>query len=188
MSDIKLHLGCGHRYLEGFIHVDKDTLPHIDYKQTDLSFLPMFKNDSVDLIYTCGAFEYYDRQEAASVLKEWRRVLKPNGTLKISVPNFESIVQVYQKYNDLDGIGILGPLYGKWKLQEDNHIYHRTVYDQKSLSKLLSECGYKNVKNYSAEDFLPKDYDDFSLAYVPHMDKSGIQMQLNLECKNEQYN
>ena len=76
MSEIKLHLGCGHRFLEGYVHVDIDNLPHIDYPNTDLGNLSMFKDYSVDLIYSCGSFEYYDREEAVYVLREWRRVLK----------------------------------------------------------------------------------------------------------------
>lgn len=182
MSNIKLHLGCGHRHLKNFIHVDKDVLPHIDHPNTDLGDLFMFNNSSVDMIYTCGSFEYYDREEAIHVLEEWRRVLKTGGTLKISVPNFSSVVKVYQKYNNLDGIGILGPLYGKWKIHNNRFLYHKTVYDKKSLSNLLSKVGFRNIKNYVAEDFLPNGYDDYSLAYVPHMDKNGIQIQLNMEC------
>tara|TARA_R110001592_G_scaffold64095_2_gene196786 strand:- start:273 stop:824 length:552 start_codon:yes stop_codon:yes gene_type:complete len=178
----KLHLGCGPRFLEGFIHVDKDDLPHIDYPNTDIGDLGMFKDNSVGLIYSCGAFEYYDREEAVSVLLEWKRVLKKNGTLRLSVPNFSSVVEVYNKYNNLDGIGILGPLYGKWKIKKNTYIYHKTVYDKKSLTSLLADQGFRSVKEYNAEEFLPSGYDDYSLAYVPHMDKTGIQMHLNLEC------
>ena len=183
MSKLKLHLVCGHRYLKGYIHVDIDTLPHIDYPKTDLGNLSMFKDSSVDLIYSCGSFEYYDRGEAVRVLQEWRRVLKNGGILKISVPDFASIVEVYQKNKNVDGIGILGPLFGKWKINENQFIYHKTVYDEKSLTMLLSQCGFGNVTKYNAEKFLPKGFDDYSKAYIPHMDKSGIQMQLNLECK-----
>ena len=182
MSNLRLHLGCGHRHLEGYTHVDIDNLPHIEYPNTDLRDLSMFEDSSVDLIYTCGSFEYYDREEAVKVLKEWRRVLKTNGILKISVPNFESVVKVYEKYGDLDGIGILGPLFGKWRINNEKFIYHKTVYDEKSLSTLLQNQGFKKIKKYDAHNFLPKDYDDYSLAYVPHLDRSGIQMQLNLEC------
>jgi len=182
MSELKLHLGCGHRYLEGFVHVDKDTLPHIEYPDTDLAALHMFKDSTVDLIYTCGSFEYYDRSEALDVLSEWKRVLKKDGTLRISVPNFSSVVEVYQKFGDIDGIGILGPLYGKWPISNGDFLYHKTVYDEKSLSKLLSSQGFQDIKKYDAHEFLPDGYDDYSLAYVPHMNKNGIQMQLNLEC------
>ena len=178
----KLHLGCGHRYLKGFIHVDKDELPHIDYPNTDIGDLNMFDDNSIDLIYSCGSFEYYDREEAGPVLLEWKRVLKKNGVLKLSVPNFSSIVEVYKKYKNLDGMGILGPLYGKWKIKKDTYIYHRTVYDKDSLTNLLISLGFNSVKEYSAERFLPKGYDDYSLAYIPHMDRAGIQMHLNLEC------
>ncbi len=183
MSDIKLHLGCGPRHLEGFIHIDKDTLPHIDHPNTDLGDLSMFKDNSVDMIYTCGSFEYYDRQEAVIILKEWLRVLRKGGVLKVSVPNFKSVVKAYQEHGDVDGIGILGPLYGKWKLNSEEYLYHRTIYDNDSLTKLLFEQGFTEVQEYDAHEFLPENYDDFSLAYVPHMDKTGIQMHLNLECK-----
>jgi len=182
MGNTKLHLGCGHRYLDGFIHVDKDVLPHIDHPDTDIGQLSMFEDSCVDLIYTCGSFEYYDREEAIAVLQEWKRVLRVGGQLKISVPNFASIVEVYQKYKNLDGIGILGPLYGKWKIHGNKFIYHKTVYDEISLQNLLLESGFKEVKKYNPHEFLPRGYDDFSLAYVPHMDTSGIPMQLNLEC------
>jgi len=180
--DKKLHLGCGPRFLEGFIHIDKDNLPHMDHPNTDIGDLNMFEDNSIDLIYTCGSFEYYDRVEAVNVLKEWYRVLKKGGVLKISVPNFSSIVEVYQSFRDVDSIGILGPLYGKWKIHDNKFIYHKTVYDKKCLSKLLTKQGFSGIIDYKAEEFLPKNYDDYSLAYVPHMDKEGIQMHLNLEC------
>jgi predicted SAM-dependent methyltransferase len=31
--EIKLHLGCGKRYIPGFIHIDLADYPHIDYKE-----------------------------------------------------------------------------------------------------------------------------------------------------------
>ena len=182
MSDLKLHLGCGHRYLDGFIHVDMDHLDHIDHPGTDLKDLSFFHDNSADLIYTCGSFEYYDREEALSALREWRRVLKPGGILKISVPNFESVIKVYQSHGDLNGIGILGPLYGKWGLSDGSFVYHKTVYDQRSLSNLLESAGFSKTKLYDAHQFLPQNYDDYSLAYYPHMDRTGVQMHLNMEC------
>tara|TARA_Y100000310_G_C20677803_1_gene814097 strand:- start:888 stop:1457 length:570 start_codon:yes stop_codon:yes gene_type:complete len=187
MNKIKLHLGCSHRYLRGYIHVDKDKGEHIDYN-VNINDLNMFSDDSVDEIYTCGTFEYFDREEAPTVLKEWLRVLKTNGILRVSVPDFESIIKVYLKNGkDVDKRGILGPLFGKWPIvnasDKDMILYHKTVYDFKSLVRMLSDAGFYDIKNYDCWKFLPEDFDDYSKAYMPHMDKNGIQMCLNIFCK-----
>ena len=145
---MKLHLGRGPRHLEGFVHVDIDNQEHIDFPNTDISNLDMIKDKTVDLIYTCGSFEYFDREKAPLVLKEWKRVLKVGGQLKISVPDFQSIVKVYVNNKDVDGIGILGPLYGKWQVNAGHHVYHKTVYDFVSLKNMLENSGFSKVKNY----------------------------------------
>ena len=50
---MKLHLGCGKRCLEGFLHIDIADFDHIDYKSS-VDRLPMIDDNSVDLIYaTC---------------------------------------------------------------------------------------------------------------------------------------
>lgn len=184
-KELKIHLGCGKRNIPGFVHVDIDNHPHIDYIHK-INDLPMFANNSADFIYSCHNFEYFDRDEAINVLKEWNRVLKSNGILRMAVPNFEAIVQVYLKYKDLDHKGILGPLYGKWQVQnnkEVSFIYHKTVYDFQSLKKNLENAGFINVRKYNPKEVFPEDYDDHSMAYIPHMDKNGILVSLNIECE-----
>jgi predicted SAM-dependent methyltransferase len=183
-DNLKIHLGCGKRYLPGFIHIDIDKHPHIDH-YSNIDKLPMLKNNSVGLIYTCHAFEYYDREQAKEVLREWHRVLKTKGVLRIAVPDFEKIVEVYKTYKDIEHQGILGPLFGKWEINKKNKkpecIYHKTTYDFKSLKNILKENGFTNIVKYNADEVLPKNYDDYSKAYIPHMDKNGIHISLNLE-------
>jgi len=184
---VKLHLGCGKRYIPGFIHIDLADYPHIDYRR-DISDLSIFPNESVDLIYCCHALQYFDRDEAREkVLPEWYRVLKHGGILRLAVPDFEAIVKVYLKYKDLDHRGILGPLYGKMVVNTPEGkrvIYHKTVYDFNSLKKLLELVGFQNVHRYDWRKTIHKDYDDFSQAYIPHMDKEhGILISLNVEAE-----
>lgn len=184
--EIKLHLGCGKKYIPGFIHIDLDDYPHIDYK-SDISNLSMFAGDSVDLIYCCHALEYFDREEARKVLKEWHRVLKTGGILRIAVPDFEALIKVYVQYKDL--IMILGPLCGRIIIKTpegEKIVYHKTVYDFKSLKEILESVGFKNVHRYDWRETSHKDYDDFSQAYIPHMDKEhGLLISLNVECEKK---
>ncbi len=177
---MKLHLGCGERYLEGFTHVDLAKYDHIDY-EIPVDNLEIFSDNSIEEIYASHVIEYFDREEIKSVLKEWNRVLKKNGVLRIAVPNLPELIKVYETYNDLNNI--LGPLYGKWKI-DNKTIYHKTVYDEKSLTSVLEQAGFRDIRKWDWKTvFINKEYDDHSQAYFPHMDKeNGIHISLNLEC------
>tara|TARA_B100000287_G_scaffold231567_2_gene218026 strand:+ start:3770 stop:4309 length:540 start_codon:yes stop_codon:yes gene_type:complete len=177
---MKLHLGCGERYLEGFIHVDLAGYDHIDHEMP-VDNLEIFSDNSVEEIYASHVIEYFDREEIKSVLKEWKRVLKENGVLRLAVPNFPELIKVYEISDDLSKI--LGPLYGKWKIDKKN-IYHKTVYDEKSLKIILEQAGFRNIRKWDWKTvFSDHNYDDHSQAYFPHMDKeNGIHVSLNLEC------
>ena len=178
---MKLHLGCGDKFLEGFIHVDIDEKDHIDFPKTDLRELP-FELNSVDLIYSCGNLEYYDQEELPIILKEWCRVLKHGGILRLSVPNFDSIIKVYlNNGKNIHGEGILGPIFGKWKLNNGKYIYHKTVFNFDSLEKHLINAGFEDIRPYNHNDVMPLGFDDYSMAYVPYKDSSGIQISLNIE-------
>jgi|TARA_B100001939_G_C16688648_1_gene507607 predicted SAM-dependent methyltransferase len=180
---VKLHLGCGKRYLEGYIHVDIAEFEHIDY-QLPIDDLSTFKDNTIEEIYASHVLEYFDRNDVINVLTEWKRVLKPSGILRLAVPNFPKLVEVYQSSKDLSSI--LGPLYGKWDIGNQEFIYHKTVYDENSLKNVLEEVGFKNIKIWDWKEFFKeqKDFDDHSQAYYPHMQKdSGIHVSLNLQCE-----
>lgn len=178
MNEIKLHLGCGERYIHSFIHVDLADYPHIDYKQ-DISDLSMFEDNAVDVIYACHVLEHFKRYETERVLTEWCRVLKPKGILRVAVPDFEAIVKAYEKYEDMELI--MGLLYGG---QDYEYNFHYVAFDFKYLEKSLKKVGFKNVYRYDWRKTIHKDYDDFSQAYIPHMDNEhGILMSLNVEAE-----
>lgn len=175
---MKLHLGCGKKFIPGFKHVDLQDLEHIDYK-TSVDKLDFALDGSVELIYAAHILEHFGRNEYKDVLKEWFRVLEPNGILRISVPNFDSVVKYYtEKDNNLELL--LGLLVGGQKVGE--YDYHKMVFDKKLLSKALKEVGFKSVVEYNWRETEHNEIDDFSQAYLPHMDKeNGMLMSLNLE-------
>lgn len=175
---IQLHLGCGERYIPGFIHIDVRKFPHVDHVAS-VDKLDMFEDNSVDLIYACHLLEHFKRNQIEDILKEWYRVLKPGGILRLATPDFEKLVEVYLKHKDLKLI--LGPLVGRQDYPENTHYI---IFDFATLSEILKKVGFKKIYRYDWRKTIHKDYDDFSQAYIPHMDKkNGILISLNIEAK-----
>ena len=181
---IKINMGSGWRdFGKDWIHIDGGDYSHLD--SYDIYNLP-YRNDSVSLIYASHLIEYFDRDEVKLLLKEWIRTLEPGGTLRIAVPDFEAITDLYflknrgEKIYPLDTF--LGPLYGKMDMAGKT-IYHKTTYDFESLKKILEELGMSNISRYDWRETEHADFDDHSQAYIPHMDKeNGILISLNVEC------
>ncbi|PHR56660.1 MAG: methyltransferase [Robiginitomaculum sp.] len=179
---MKLNLGCWHRNIPGWIHVDLCDMPHIDYK-TGIDDLSMLESGSAELIYSSHSLEYFDRQHVGGVLTEWARVLEPGGLLRLAVPDFDQLIKVYQKTGKLEKV--LGPLYGRMEIDTETGpqtLFHKTTYSFNSLKTVLEDNGFTNVRRYDWQDTIHKDYDDHSQAYFPHMDKeNGILVSLNVE-------
>lgn len=181
-TGLRLHLGCGKRHIPGFVHVDLDEHPHIDHYH-DIRRLPMFEDGSADLVYACHVLEYFDRVEVLDVLKEWHRVLRPGGTIRLAVPDFSALAEAYRRWGDLSKI--IGPLFGHIEIDTPEgmkKLFHRTVYDFDTLQNTLETAGFCQVRRYDWADTVHKDHDDFSQAYLPHMDKeNGLLISLNVE-------
>ncbi len=180
----KVHLGCWHREIPGFIHVDFCDMEHIDYK-SGIDELPFFDDSTIDLIYCSHAFEYFDRNEAVAVLNEWFRVLKPNGILRLAVPDFSALVRIYKDTGQLGSV--LGPLYGMMRIDTPSgprNIYHKTVYDEASLSDMLKLNGFHHIERWDWRFTEHAHIDDHSQAYFPHMQKdSGLLVSLNIQAR-----
>lgn len=173
---MKLHLGCGEKHIDGFFHIDGFNHPNVDHV-TSLDDLSFIQSETVDLIYSSHVLEHFKRERLKSVLKEWIRVLKKGGVLRVAVPDFEAICKVYSKNKNLKEV--IGPLYGG-----QNYLYniHYNTFDFSSLKKILEECGLSSVRRYDWRKTEHSTLDDFSQAYIPHMDKeNGILISLNLE-------
>jgi predicted SAM-dependent methyltransferase len=177
---MKLHLGCGKRFIPGFIHVDAVDYPHVDHVTTidNLSFIA---DDSVALIYNCHVLEHFKRRDVDRVLREWRRILKPGGILRISVPDFAALAEVYRRTGQLELV--MGALFGR---QDYLYNIHYNVFDFASLQNALTQAGLTDVRRYDWRETEHAAIDDYAQAYVPHMDKEhGTLISLNVECTKQ---
>jgi hypothetical protein len=73
----------------------------------------------------------------------------------------------------------MGLLYGGQTYPEN---FHYCTWDFATLQKDLEDLGLTNVQRYNWRETEHAHIDDFSQAYLPHMDKeSGYLMSLNIE-------
>lgn len=88
---MKLNLGCGPDVKQGYINVDfRQTHPAV--MKVDLSQFPWpFDNDSADEILMLDFLEHFPYATTMTILAECRRILKPQGTVKIQVPDFDHV-------------------------------------------------------------------------------------------------
>jgi predicted SAM-dependent methyltransferase len=131
----------------------------------DVTKLP-FKEGEVKLIYTSHLIAYFDRAEVIPLLKEWYRVLKPKGVLRLATPDWDVIRTIKEP--------MVGPLYGK---MNEPPIYHKTVWTFKQLKAVLESIGFYNVHRYDHTATDHAQFDDHSAAYFE--DKL---ISLNIEC------
>jgi predicted SAM-dependent methyltransferase len=138
MEQVKLHIGCGNRKLQGFINIDIEKTEATDMTLDVREKLPFLK-DSVDFVYSEHFLEHLSRGEAINFLKEIYRVLKPNGVLRISTPDLEALVNGYYKDNwdNLDWIESFGyewiPTRGMMLNIALRDWGHKYIYDLKDL-------------------------------------------------------
>jgi len=174
---MKLHLGCGDKKIKGYINIDirEDVNPDL---VDDIAKLNNVNNNSVDVIYACHVLEHFGRHEYKKVLKRWFEVLKNGGILRIAVPDFEKVVEYYNDNKDLTKL--MGFLYGGQNYEQN---FHYCTWDFNSLQNSLKSLGFSEVYRYDWRKTDHSDMDDFSQAYIPHMDKeNGRLMSLNIEC------
>lgn len=175
-KQVKLHLGCFHKKIHGFINIDirDDVNPDVI---DDVFKLDKFEDNSVDLIYTSHVLEHTTFDDAKKALKVWFNKLKPGGIVRISVPDVEKSFAHYFLHKDLDKVRNL-----IWGSQKHPYDYHMAGWDEATLKRDLESVGFNFIGRYNWKDTEHFYVDDYSQAYLPHLDKiNGVLMSLNVE-------
>lgn len=152
-EELKIHLGCGEKFLPGWTHVDARPGPHVDYV-ADVLDLP-FDDDSAEMIYWCHGIEHIPFALVQPALAEWRRVLQPGGILRLSTPDFNLLSAMYSQTKvelRLIRYAIMGG-------QDYEENFHYSLWDFASLSAELQRAGYVNVRRYDAKAVVPAGFD-----------------------------
>jgi ubiquinone/menaquinone biosynthesis C-methylase UbiE len=171
----RLHIGPGKTYLPGWINVDIFSNVKADIYASALA-LP-YPADSFNLIYASHILEHFNRHMVLAALTHWRHLLKEGGILRLSVPNFYAICLRYMRTNNLEELQ--GLLYGGQLSLLNNHC---VVFDNHYLKSFLMKVGFSSCRKWDWKSTDHAEFDDYSQAYLPHMDKdNGMLMSLNVE-------
>lgn len=143
---MKLHLGCGEVYLKRYLNIDFPLDKHsvqnksVADKHADILKLT-YPNNSIEEIRLHHVFEHFPRTVACALITKWNGWLKPNGVLRMEVPDFQRTAKV-----------ILNPFStARKKLVATRHIFgsqeagwavHYAGYTPESLATLLKLYGF----------------------------------------------
>ena len=89
-----LNLGCGYRYHSDWTNINF-TSTGDDIIAYNLTQGIPFPNDSFDVVYHSHVLEHFSKAQAEPFIKECYRVLRPQGILRVVVPDLESIARMY---------------------------------------------------------------------------------------------
>jgi predicted SAM-dependent methyltransferase len=136
---MKLNLGCGANRIEGFVNVDIDAELKPDEVFDFRKKFP-YKDDSVDEIVMYHVIEHIERKYQDSVLTECWRVLKPNGKLTITYPEFLNCVENWKNNYKGNREFWEACIYGR---QDSPSDFHVTIMHTEHFSIRLVHRGFE---------------------------------------------
>ncbi len=138
---IRLNIGCGSVKEQGYINIDlHDSSADLIMDTRDLEYV----DNSVDEIYSSHLLEHMGKYEVLPVLKEWARVLKSGGLLKLNLPNLEWCLKNWLAQSEDKRWGLnLDMIFG---LQSNPGEYHKTGFSKAHLECYLRQAGFEEIK------------------------------------------
>ena len=147
-----LNLGCGTAKIAGADNVDinPDCKADLifDFKQV----FPL-ESDQYDEVYLFHVIEHIEKKFHSLLFSEIRRVLKDDGTLYVSYPEFEKIVKNWLVNRNTDRAFWEATIYGRQSWPSD---YHVCVIDTLDFTQFLYERGFKVLSS------IPEPIDQFN--------------------------
>lgn len=145
-----LDTGCGPNTHSNFVNLDYHWTPKIDICWDFTKKKLPFPDNYFEGIFTEHCLEHISFKQCEEGLKEFYRVLKPDGILRIIVPDGELYFDIYQKKKVGDAIKLpyedlymtpMARINGLFR--ENGHLF---IYDFLSMKTLLEKAGFKKLK------------------------------------------
>ena len=153
---MKLHLGCGIRYIDGWTNVDWSGKYKVDLVlNLEKDKLPM-EDSTTEEVISSHVIEHLDRQGGHLHLSEIYRVLKTGGKLTLAFPDLVKIIDCYEGRDT--SVNFKGKdnwlVEAIFETQKDETVVHKYGYTQKTMIELLHKIGFKIIKPRTSAVFV----------------------------------
>ncbi len=147
---MKLHLGCGQKYFDGYLNIDYAPSEHTVMKETVAdefhNLLELkYPANSIDEVRLHHVFEHFPRSIAAALLASWNSWLKIGGVVRIEVPDFSATAKtIFNPFkSDKQKSVAMRHIFGS---QEAHWAVHYDGYSKSNLKLLLEGFGFQPTK------------------------------------------
>lgn len=142
---VAYNLGSGRALWAGWINIDADGYGDL---QADLRRLPV-DSDSADAVAAIHVLEHFYEWEAADLLTEWKRILKPGGKMILELPCMDKVfgyaVQCVREKEGMVEFMTLHALYGDPK-HHNPMMCHKWGWFTVPLKAVLEQIGMREIQ------------------------------------------
>lgn len=154
---VKLNLGCGTKFIEGYINVDvvrpKGDLPtNATFIEDDIRALENFQNNVADEIVAFHVIEHIPVYDIEPTLIRWHDVLKPGGLVVVEQPcimksciNFLQIATTKES-NIVYNLGLKG-IFGE-PCPQNPWMEHKWGWTFETLAQQFRNAGFVNIQEH----------------------------------------
>jgi predicted SAM-dependent methyltransferase len=168
----RLNFGCGKRFAKDWTNIDFHST-HPQVKAVNLLNGFSFPDRSFDVVYSSHVLEHFTQDQALFLLQEAYRVLKPQGIVRIVVPDLEGLCKEYLRVLDLpDGDRKKNDQY-EWIVIE--------LLDQMVRAETYGEMGEFYTKLNQGEDSGLREYVQSRVGKIPDTSPVKLSWQDQLQ-------
>jgi predicted SAM-dependent methyltransferase len=180
-SIAKIQLGCGGNVLPGWLNTDgqMDGWFHPQSVRLDATQPFPIPDSSFDFIYSEHMIEHLDYWSGQRMLLECFRIAKPGAYIRISCPDFQFLLDLYQQPSELakqytekekpewapyaDPIFIFNNYVRSWG--------HQFIYDRQTMLNSLGAAGFENITEHA---ILESDIEELRNLEIPSRMEPGF--------------
>ena len=154
----KIQLGCGGNLLDGWLNTDGQCDGWFHPNSVKLNAAESFAlPDSVfDYVYSEHVIEHLTYWQGQNMLQESFRIMKPGARLRISCPDFQFLLDLYQNPSELmtDYMQQTKPDWAPYPnaiFTINNYVRdwgHKFIYDQNTLQACLQAAGFDQIEQF----------------------------------------